>query len=285
MFRPLLFDVVRAGVPNPRVLPSGVTLEHASQFYLGQLEDLLAEHHKDLAAVIIEPLVQCAAGIVMHPAAFLRGVAELAARYDVLLIADEIATGFGRTGTMFACQQENVTPDLLCLGKGITGGYLPLAATIATPRIWQAFRGDHAQHKTFFHGHTYSGNPLAAAAALASLDVFEEEDTLRELQPKIARLGVHLSRLATHPHVADARQNGLIAGIELAKDKARSEPYAGDDRVGWKVCRDVLDRGLWIRPLGDVLVFMPPLAVSMEQLDRAMGAIWHGIESVTRALK
>jgi adenosylmethionine-8-amino-7-oxononanoate aminotransferase len=285
MFRPLLFEVVRAAAPNPRALPAGVTLEQANQFYLGKLEVLLAEHHKELAAIIIEPLVQCAAGMIMHPPGFLRGVAELAARYDALLIADEIATGFGRTGTMFACEQEQVTPDLLCLGKGITGGYLPLAATIATPRIWRAFLGDYSEQKTFFHGHTYSGNPLAAAAALASLDVFQEEDTLRELQPKVARLGDHLSRLATHPRVADARQTGLIAGVELVKDKAREEPYASEDRVGWKVCRDVLDRGLWIRPLGDVLVFMPPLAVSLDQIDGAMGAISDGIESVTSALK
>jgi adenosylmethionine-8-amino-7-oxononanoate aminotransferase len=182
---------------------------------------------------------------------------------------------------MFACEQEDVVPDILCLGKGLTGGYLPLAATIASGKIWQAFLGDYAELKTFFHGHTYSGNPLAAAAALATLDVFEEEQTLAGLPPKIVRLGVHLSRLAKHPHVAETRQTGLIAGIELTADKAAGKPFPWQDRVGWQVCQDVLDRGVWIRPLGDVLVIMPPLAISIAELDRILEAVTHGIESVT----
>jgi adenosylmethionine-8-amino-7-oxononanoate aminotransferase len=281
MFEPLLFDVVRAAVPDPRMLPHGVAPDQAAEYYLRKLEELLAAQHEAIAAVIIEPRIQCAAGMIVHPAGFLRGVRELASEYDVLLIADEVATGFGRTGTMFACERENVVPDLMCLGKGITAGYLPLAATIATRRIWQAFLGEYAELKTFFHGHTYSGNPLAAAAALANLDVFEEEDTLRELQPKIAQLGVHLGRLAEHPHVADVRQCGMIAGIELVQDKAGGHPYPWQARTGWQVCQHALADGVWLRPLGDVLVIMPPLVISSAQLDQIMEVVERGIDRVT----
>jgi adenosylmethionine-8-amino-7-oxononanoate aminotransferase len=283
MFQPLLFDVLRAAVPNPRALPDGVPQDQAAGFYLDGLERILSRHHEQIAAIIIEPLVQCAAGMIMHPAGFLKGVRELSTQYDVLLIADEVATGFGRTGTMFACDQEAVVPDILCLGKGITGGYLPLAATIASPRIWQAFLGDYAELKTFFHGHTYSGNPLAAAAALASLDIFDEENTLRALEPKISRLAAHLSRLADHPHVADVRQTGLIAGIELVQDKASRQPYPWQTRTGWKVCQAALAEGVWIRPLGDVLVVMPPLAISIAEIDRILEVIALGIDSVINA--
>ena len=186
---------------------------------------MLAEHHRRIAALVIEPLVQAAAGMIMHPPGYLRGVRELTRRYDVLLIADEVAVGFGRTGRMFACEHEEVAPDLLCLAKGLTGGYLPLAATLATDEIWQAFLGDYAESKTFFHGHTYGGNPLGAAAALATLDVFEEERTLDGLPAKIARLGEHLARIARLPHVGDVRQRGLIAAVELVRDVAAKEPY------------------------------------------------------------
>lgn len=281
MFEPLLFDVVRASVPDPRGLPPDVPQDQAAGYYLNEVQELLEEHHEQIAAVIIEPLVQCAAGMIMHPPGFLRGVAELARHYDVLLIADEVATGFGRTGSLFACELEGVVPDLLCLGKGLTAGYLPLAATIASSRIWQAFLGDYADLKTFFHGHTYSGNPLAAAAAMACLDVFEEEETLAELQPKISHLSEHLSRLAKHPHVADARQTGLIAGVELIQDKVTRQAYPWQERTGWRVCQAALERGVWIRPLGDVLVIMPPLSISIPQLDQIMEAVTHGIDRVT----
>ncbi len=173
-------------------LPVGVTRETALAHYLAAVERVLAAEHERIAAIVVEPLVQAAAGMLMHPSGYLRGLRELADRYEVLLVADEVAVGFGRTGTMFACQQEQVTPDLLCLAKGLTGGYMPLAATLATDEIWQAFLGTYAESKTFFHGHTYGGNPLGAAAALATLDVFDEERTLENLRPKIARLGEHL---------------------------------------------------------------------------------------------
>ena len=230
--------------------------------------------------MVIEPLVQAAAGMIMHPPGYLRGVRELTRKYDVLLIADEVAVGFGRTGKMFACEHEGVTPDLLCLAKGITGGYLPLAATLATDEIWQAFLGTYAESKTFFHGHTYGGNPLGAAAALACLDIFEEEKTLENLQPKIARLGEHLARITELPHVGDVRQCGLIGAIELVRDKATKEPYPWEEKRGMRVCDYARTEGVLLRPLGNVIVIMPPLSITLEQLDKIVGAVERGIKKV-----
>jgi adenosylmethionine---8-amino-7-oxononanoate aminotransferase len=279
MFRPLLFDVLRLPAPDTYRLPVGATAENACGYYLSQLEDALAQHAESLAAVVIEPLLQAAAGIVTHPPGFLRGVRELTNRYGVLLIADEVAVGMGRTGTMFACQQEDVVPDFLCLAKGLTGGYLPLAATLTRDEIYNAFLGRYDQSKSFFHGHTYGGNPLGAAAALATLDVFEAERTLETLQPKIARLSEHLARLKDHPHVGDIRQRGLIAGIELVRDRPAKEPYPWAEKRGIRVCQHALTEGVWLRPLGNVVVIMPPLVISIEELDRICEAVKRGIEA------
>jgi adenosylmethionine-8-amino-7-oxononanoate aminotransferase len=231
---------------------------------------------------VIEPIVQCAAGMVMHPAGYLRGVRELCDRYDVLLIADEIAVGMGRTGTLFACEQENVVPDFLCLGKGLTGGYLPLAATITHDRVYDAFLGDPLSGRTLHHGHTYSGNPLAAAAALATLDLFDSERTLEMVRPKIERLGEHLCKLAEHRHVATARQRGLIGAIELTPDKAAGAPYPPAERRAWRICREALSRGVWLRPLGDTLYVMPPLAITLDEIDVLMRTLADSIEEVTK---
>ncbi|MHB1035169.1 MAG: adenosylmethionine--8-amino-7-oxononanoate transaminase [Pirellulales bacterium] len=277
MFSPLLFRVLRAPAPDTYRLPHGVTREGACAHYLGKMERLLAEHHRQIAAVVIEPLVQAAAGMIVHPEGYLRGVRELTRRYNVLLIADEVAVGFGRTGTMFACEQEGVTPDLLCLAKGLTGGYLPLAATLATDEIWKAFLGEYAASRTFYHGHTYGGNPLGAAVALATLDVFDEEQTLAHLPEKVARLGEHLQRIARLPNVGDVRQRGLIAAVELVRDRASKEPYPWNERRGIRVCDYALSEGVWIRPLGNVIVIMPPLAITPSELDRIAGAVERGI--------
>jgi adenosylmethionine-8-amino-7-oxononanoate aminotransferase len=282
MFRPLLFETLRLPAPDSYRTPPGVAREDLAQYHLEKLEQVLAEHHGRIAAMVIEPLVQAAAGMVMHPPGYLRGVRELTRKYDVLLIVDEVAMGFGRTGRMFACEHENVTPDLLCLAKAMTGGYLPMAATLATEEIWQAFLGTYAESKTFYHGHTYGGNPLGAAAALATLDVFEEERTLEQLVAKIARLGEHLARLARLPHVGDVRQRGLIAAIELVLDVATKEPYPWEERRGLRVCDHAFREGVWIRPLGNVIVIMPPLAISLEQLDKIAGAVERGIPLATQ---
>lgn len=281
MFRPLLFDVVRAPTPDVYRRPAGVAPAAALDFHLSQFKELLERHHEQLAAVVIEPLMQCAAGMIAHPPGFLRGVRELTRAYDVLLIADEVAVGMGRTGRMFACEHEQVSPDLLCLAKGLTGGYLPLAATLATDDIWQAFLGDYASSRTFFHGHTYGGNPLGAAVALATLDVFREERTLERLQPKIRRLSEHLARIAELPRVGDVRQCGFIAGIELVRDRATGEPFGWDERRGMRACQTALRSGVWLRPLGNVVVIMPPLSVALDELDRICHAAERGVVEAT----
>jgi len=277
MFEPLLFETIRVPVPDPYRTPPGVTAEDCLAHYLGEMERVLAEHHERIAAVVIEPLVQGAAGMIVHPPGYLRGVRELTRKYQVLLIADEVAVGFGRTGRMFACEHEGVSPDLLCLAKGLTAGYLPMAATLATGKIYRAFLGDYAESKAFFHGHTYGGNPLGAAVALASLDVFDEERTLENLPPKIARLAEHLERIAGLPHVGHVRQCGLIAGVELVRDRATKEPFPWPEKRGLRVCDHARTEGVWLRPLGNVVVIMPPLAVSVEELDRICAAVERGI--------
>ena len=222
---------------------------------------ILEANEEEVAAVIVEPLVQGAAGIRVHRPGYLRAVRELCNRHGVLLICDEVATGFGRTGTMFACEQERVAPDLLCVAKGLTGGYLPLAATLASERIYVGFLGAPEEQRTFFHGHTYTGNPLACAAALANLDAFERERTLLRLQPKIRLLAELLDEVEAMPEVAEVRGRGFIAGIDLgAHDPAV--------RLGHRVTLEARRRGAIVRPLGDVVVLMPPLAISKGELRR-----------------
>jgi adenosylmethionine---8-amino-7-oxononanoate aminotransferase len=242
-----------------------------------QLEALLAEHGDRVAAVIVEPLVQGAAGMLMQPPGYLRRVRELCDAHEVLLICDEVATGFGRTGAMFACEHEGVTPDLMCLGKGLTGGYLPLAATLATERIYDGFLAAYEDYRTFFHGHTYTGNPLACAAALATLDVFEEERTLDRLQPKIALLERLLAdQVAPLPAVAEIRQRGFMVGIELGG-------FEPADRMGHRVTLAARARGAIIRPLGDVVVLMPPLAIEAAELERLVEITAGAIAEATGA--
>jgi adenosylmethionine---8-amino-7-oxononanoate aminotransferase len=226
-----------------------------------QLERVLDFHAEEIAAVIVEPLVQGAGGMRPQPPGYLRQVRELCDRHDVFLVCDEVATGFGRTGTMFACEQERVAPDFLCLGKGLTGGYLPLAATLTTERVHDGFLGDPEDARTFFHGHTFTGNPLACAAALANLDAFETEDTLLRLQPKIRLLGELLAPVADMPEVAEVRGRGFMVGIDLGEH----DPAL---RLGHRVTLEARERGAIIRPLGDVVVLMPPLAISAEDLTR-----------------
>jgi adenosylmethionine-8-amino-7-oxononanoate aminotransferase len=225
------------------------------------LERVLAAHEEEIAAVIVEPLVQGAAGMLLHPPGYLRAVRELCDRFGVLLICDEVATGFGRTGTMLACEQEDVAPDLLCLAKGLTGGYLPLAATLATERIYEGFLGAPEEYRTFFHGHTYTGNPLACAAALANLDAFENERTIERLQPKIALLRELLDEVEAMPEVAEVRSRGFMVGIDLGEH----DPAL---RMGHRVTVEARERGAIIRPLSDVVVLMPPLSISESDLRR-----------------
>ncbi len=281
VFKPLLFDAFRLPAPNPQRPPQGVASHQVLGHCLEQLETALKRHHHEIAAIVLEPLVQGAAGMVVHPEGFLRGVRELATRYNVLLIADEVAVGFGRTGRMFACEHEQVTPDFLCLAKGITGGYLPVAATMTTTRIWDAFLGPYSSARQFFHGHTYGGNALGAAVALASLEVFEDEGVLAGLPPKIQALGDELARIDRLPHVGFVRQCGLMAGVELVSDPATATPYPWAEQWGLRVCRVARDRGVLLRPLGHILVIMPPLSIAVEEIRQMGQAVETAIQAVT----
>jgi adenosylmethionine---8-amino-7-oxononanoate aminotransferase len=257
LYRPLLFDSL-----------------HAEPGDAGHMERLLSEHEGEVAAVIMEPLVQGAAGMLVHPDGYLRDVRELCDRHGVLLILDEVATGFGRTGRMFACEHEHVAPDLLCLAKGITGGYMPLAATLASERIYKGFLGRFEEFRTFFHGHTYTGNPLACAAALATLDVFAEERTLERLERKIELLAELLEPIAARPEVRAVRRRGFMTGIELAEHPLPA-------RIGHQVTLEARRRGAVIRPLGDVVVLMPPLAISEGELTRLLAITAEAIDAAT----
>ena len=259
LYEPLLFDTLKAEPGD-----------------IADMERLLARHRGEVAAVIMEPLVQGAAGMLVHPPGYLRAVRDLCDRHGVLLILDEVATGFGRTGRMFACEHEGVAPDLMCLAKGITGGYLPLAATLATERIYEGFLGEHAEFRTFFHGHTYTGNPLACAAAVATLDVFREERTIEGLRGKMDLLAALLEPVAANPMVREIRRCGFMVGIEL-------EEHPLPVRIGHRVTLEARRRGAIIRPLGDVVVLMPPLSITGEELTRLVTITAEAIDAATEA--
>jgi adenosylmethionine-8-amino-7-oxononanoate aminotransferase (EC 2.6.1.62) len=243
------------------------------------LEEIL-KSRDDIVAVSLEAGIQGAAGMLPFPKGFLKGVRELTKKYGVLMIVDEVATGFGRTGTMFYCEQEDVCPDFMCLGKGITGGYLPLAATLTTEEVFNAFLGEFGEMKHFYHGHTYTGNNLACAVALANLEVFEEEKTLEKLQPKIEYLSQRLKEFWELDFVGDVRQLGFMAGIELVKDKEKGIPFPYGERTGFKVAYKCREKGVFLRPLGDVMVLMMPLVVEREHIDQVLDALKWAIESL-----
>jgi adenosylmethionine-8-amino-7-oxononanoate aminotransferase len=264
IFRGLLFDALRV----PPTLDS--------------LAETLAAHGHELAALVVEPLVQGAAGMILQPDGYLREAAALCRRHDVLLICDEVATGFGRTGTMFACTQEGTSPDLMCVAKGISGGYLPLAATLVTDDIFSAFLGAYGDKKTFFHGHSYTGNPLACAAAIASLEVFERERVLERLPATIAALRDALeSKVAPLAHTGQIRQRGLMVGIELVKDRTTREAYPYEAAIGARACVAVRRRGVILRPLGPVVVLMPPLSITLPEITELVDATADAIREVT----
>ena len=277
MFAPLLFDVIRVPAPDLYRLPAKVSLDEACVYYLQQVEKVLAENHAEIAALVVEPLVQGAAGILVHPEGYLRGLRELTTKYNVLLIADEVAVGFGRTGTLFASEQEQVCPDLLCLGKGLTGGYLPMAATLTTGKIYESFLGDATSSRAFYHGHTYAGNALAAAAAMATLDLFEVENTLQNVADRADQLAVGLEKIAERPQVGHVRQKGLMVGIELVQDRESKTPFPATAKRGATVCQRILRSGVWLRPLGDVLVIMPPLSITEELINQILDAVEYGL--------
>jgi len=256
--------------------------EEALKTTVREAEELLSKERDSLAAFIMEPLMQGAAGMWAQPRGYVKALSEICRRNNILFILDEVATGFGRTGKMFACEHEGVSPDILCLAKGITGGYLPLAATLTTEEIFSAFLGAYAEFKAFFHGHTYSGNPLGCAVALASLELFEKEKVIAEMQPRIAYLKGRLDReFLPLSHVGDIRQWGFMVGIELVEDKSTLKSYPPEKRVGHRIILEARKRGVIIRSLGNVIVLMPPLTISDGELETLIDVIHESIRLVT----
>ena len=276
-FRGLLFPVERVNTPHAYRWQGKDALSES----LAQIRALFEARAEELAGFVVEPLVQGAAGMLLQPPGWLAGVAALCREFDVLLLCDEVATGFGRTGTMFAVEHEGVTPDFLCLAKGLTGGYLPLAATLTSDRVYGAFLGRFDELKTFFHGHTYTGNPLACAAALANLALFETEQTLERMKPTEAALAEGLTRISKLPHVGDVRRRGFMVGVELVKNLKTKEEYPFAERVGFQVCMAARKHGVLLRPLGNVVVLMPPLSLTVDEAQLLTEALF---DSITRVV-
>ncbi|MCD4866326.1 adenosylmethionine--8-amino-7-oxononanoate transaminase [Pseudomonas sp. PLB05] len=281
-YQGLLLDTLKVPSPDCYLRPEGMDWEAHSRQMFAHMERTLAEHHASVAAVIVEPLIQGATGMRMYHPVYLRLLREACDRYGVHLIHDEIAVGFGRTGTMFACEQAGIRPDFLCLSKALTGGYLPLAACLTTDAVYQAFYDDYHTLRAFLHSHSYTGNPLACAAALATLDIFEQDDVIEANRPLARRMAEATAHLVDHPHVGEVRQTGMALAIEMTADKARRTPYPWQERRGLAVYQHALSRGALLRPLGNVVYFLPPYVITPEQIDFLAEVATQGIDLATR---
>ena len=281
MYRPLLFRTIRGPATYAYRCERAKTLADCGKHCLEDIEAILKTHGHEIAALAIEPLIQGAGGMITQPPGFVKSLRRLCDRYDIFLIADEVMTGFGRTGAMFACNLEDVTPDFMAVSKGLTGGYLPLAATLTTEKVYQGFLGDFKDRRTFYHGHTYTGNPLACAAALAAIGILQRDKLLEKTRKKIHLFGNLLQDFYTMDEVGDIRTCGLIAGIELVKNPTTKEAYPADLRLGHRVTLEARRRGAIVRPLGDTLVLMPPLVISDAELKRLVRIV---VESTRAAL-
>jgi lysine--8-amino-7-oxononanoate aminotransferase len=279
VFRPMLFPSYV--IPYPYAYRHDGGEQEAKEATLTALRHLLETSADEIAALIVEPIVQGASGIIIMPEGCLQEMAALCRKYGVLFIADEVATGFGRTGEMFACDLEDVSPDLMVIGKGLTGGYLPVAATLTTDEVYNAFYGDYEEQKTFFHGHSFTGNPLGCAVALASLKLFEERNIIEGVRSKASFVERKLSVLNDSQHVGDIRQMGLMIGIELVRNKVTREPYAWSERIGVRVTQKARELGMLTRPLGNVIVFIPPLVSTEAELEVMTDILVEAILSVT----
>lgn len=282
IFRPLLFDRIEIPAPYAYRLTDNNDEKATLDYCLYHLERVLEEFHEEVAGLIIEPLVQGAAGMITAPTGFLSGVRDLCSRYQVLLIADEVAVGFGRTGALFACEEEQVSPDLLCTAKGLTGGYMPLAATLTTDEVYEVFLGESHELRTFFHGHTYTGNQLACAVALKNIQLIEENNLIASLQEKIRFMEEKLSFFKELPFVGDVRQKGMMAGIELVWDKETKEIFPPHLQVEHQVILEARKNGALIRPLGPVIVLMPVLSMSLPGLEKLLQVTYDAISTVTK---
>ncbi len=283
-YQPLLFDTIKVPAPYCYRCPIHLSYPSCQMACVDEVEKTISAHHHEVAGLVIEPLVQAAAGMITAPKGYLKKIRALCTRYNILMIADEVAVGFGRTGKMFACEQEAVSPDLMALSKGITGGYLPLAATLTTQAIYDVFLGDFSEFKTFFHGHSYTGNPLGCAAAIANLEIFEKEAVLKKLKPKISLLKKELRRIARWKYVGEVRQAGMMVGIELVADKKNKTPFPITRRIGHQVCEEAKKNGVLLRPLGNVIVLMPPLSISLPHLRRLIGVVEEATKKITQNL-
>lgn len=280
----LMFETIKA--PFPLQYRSSFTGEaEVRDQALTELKAIFQNRHEEIAAITVEPLMQGAGGMNVMPDGYLKGVEELCREFNILLIADEVATGFGRTGKMFAVEHENVRPDIMTAAKGITGGYLPIAATLTTEEIYEAFYGEYEEMKTFFHGHSYTGNQLGCAVALANLKIFEEEKIVEQAAKKAEFMKSELAAIKSLKHVGDIRQAGLMCGIELVQDKNTGEAFPWKDRIGYQSTLEMRKRGMLTRPLGDIVVFMPPLASSEEQIRKMVHIIRDSIKEVTEKEK
>ncbi len=282
LYRPLLMDSIRVPAPYCYRCPWKLEKDSCSMACIEPVERTMKERAREVAALVIEPLVFAAGGIIVQPDGYLKRIRELCTRYDIPMIADEVAVGIGRTGTMFACEREGVAPDILAVAKGLSGGYLPVAATLTTDEIYAGFLGKYEEYRTLFHGHTYTGNPLACAVAVANLEIFDRERTVKKVQTKAELLRELLQPLWELPHVGDIRQTGMMVGIELVKDKATKEPYQPTDKIGIKVITEARRRGMIIRPLGNVIVLMPHLTFTRAQLERMVEITRASIEVATQ---
>jgi adenosylmethionine---8-amino-7-oxononanoate aminotransferase len=281
LYKPLLMDVLTAPSPDCYFRDAGESWEQYSIRQFDHMERMLAASAGEVAAVIVEPLVQCAGGMRMYHPEYLARLRDACRRHDVHLIADEIAVGFGRTGTLFACEQAGISPDFLCLSKGLTGGYLPLSAVLTTDDVYDAFYDDYANLTAFLHSHSYTGNPLACTAALATLDIFATENTIEGNRSKAAYLGRRARQLEAHEHVTEVRQCGMIVAIEFAKDRRTREPYPWTERRGQRIYRYALDQGVLLRPIGNVVYFMPPYTVNETEMDLMVRVAAEGLELAT----
>ena len=283
IYAPLLMEVITVPSPDCFKRDAGESWEDYSRRRFQDMEQVLAEQADSIAAVIVEPLVQCAGGMRMYHPVYLELLRQACDRYQVHLIADEIAVGFGRTGTLFACEQAAITPDFMCLSKGLTGGYLPLSAVLTRNQIYAAFYDDYQSLKGFLHSHSYTGNALACRAALASLDIFRDDEVIAGNQLLAQHMAKQAERFQAHPHIAEVRQTGMILALELVQDKARQIAYPWQQRRGLQVYQYALSKGVMLRPLGNVIYFMPPYVISPEEIDLMMDVAWQGIEQAVGA--
>ncbi|MCY1197992.1 Adenosylmethionine-8-amino-7-oxononanoate aminotransferase [compost metagenome] len=281
-YKSLLLDTLKVPSPDCFLRPDGMCWEEHSRAMFAHMERTLAEHHDEVAAVIVEPLIQGAGGMRMYHPVYLKLLREACDRYGVHLIHDEIAVGFGRTGTFFACEQAGIAPDFLVLSKALTGGYLPMAAVLTSETVYQGFYDDYQTLRAFLHSHTYTGNPLACAAALATLDIFEQDKVIEANRKLAMRMATATAHLADHPHVAEVRQTGMVLAIEMVQDKASKTPFPWQERRGLKVFQHALERGALLRPLGNVVYFLPPYVITGEQIDFLAEVASEGIDIATR---